>query len=357
MTDRPIDPVCGMPVSPEEGAFTAEHDGRVYRFCSRACRDRFVAAPGATLGDLLYDLVILGAGPAGLSAGIFASLAGIDTLLLTRSIGGQAWGSTEVLNYPGFDLITGPELVKRFQRQAFESPHLFHRIADLQAVRRAGGGFEVTTAGGQTFRARTVLLATGRKRRRLGIPGEAELLGKGVSEFHALSAFRYAGRHVAVVGGGNSAVQAALGLAEAGARVVLTARGYHADDYLKRKVSAQPAITLLQHRSPVRIEGRQRVEALVVQPAGGGPEERLPVEAVFAEVGLVPNSDLVRGLVELNHHGEVIVDGNCRTSVPGLFAAGDVTSTFGKRILIAAADGAKAVLAVKQHLATAPAVP
>ena len=355
MTDRPIDPVCNMPVPPGESTFTAEHDGRVYRFCSRACRDRFAADPGATLAGVLYDLVILGAGPAGLSAGIFASQAGIDTLLLTRSIGGQAWDSTEVMNYPGFELITGPDLVKRFRRQAFESPHLFHRIADLRALRRTADGFKVTTADGDTFRSRTVVLATGMRRRRLGIPGEAELRGKGVSEFHAMPAHRHAGRRVAVVGGGNSAVQAALGLAAAGAQVMLVARGYRADDYLKKKAAAEAAITLLLHRSPVRIEGRDRVEALVVEPAGGSPEERLPVEAVFVEIGLVPNSDLVRGLADLNHHGEVIVDGNCRTSVPGLFAAGDVTSTFGKRILIAAADGAKAVLAVRQYLATAPA--
>jgi thioredoxin reductase len=188
------------------------------------------------------------------------------------------------------------------------------------------------------------------KRRRLGIPGEAEFSGKGVHEFHALLAERFAGKSVVVVGGGNSACQAALGLAEKGAAVTLAARSYRADPYLKQKVGDEERIRVLEGRDPTRIEGGGRVETLVLRNLASGVEERLAVEGVFVEAGLVPNSDLVRDLVHRNDRREVDVDGNCRTGLPGLYAAGDVTSNLGKRILIAAGEGAKAVLALAEFL-------
>lgn len=344
------DPVCGADVTPGPGTPSTDCHGEPVWFCSAACREKFVCHPEKKLSDYLYDLVIVGGGPAGLSAGIYASLGGLDTLFLSKSIGGQAWDSTAVVNYPGFEFITGPELVERFQRQVFESLHLAHRIGEVTGIAKERDLFRVTADDGESFRARTVLLATGMKRRRLGIPGEAELVGKGVQEFHALLAERYAGRAVAVAGGGNSACQAALGLAEAGAAVSLVARSYRADPYLQDKVAAQARIALLTGRDPARIEGDRRVTALIVRHLESAEEEALAVEAVFVEVGLVPNSALVQDLVRRNDRGEVEVDGNCRTGVPGLYAAGDVTSNFGKRILIAAGEGAKAVLAISEYL-------
>ncbi|RMG95066.1 MAG: YHS domain-containing protein [Candidatus Dadabacteria bacterium] len=350
MNDRIVDPVCGKPVEDPTRAPHTECAGETVYFCSAACREKFVCDPGKKLSDYLFDLIIVGGGPAGISAGIYAALTGLDTLFLTKSLGGQAWDSTAIVNYPGFDLITGPELVDRFQKQLFESLKLSHQITAVTAIEKRGGVFEVATEDGPTYRGRTVLLATGMKRRRLGIPGEEEFRGRGVLEFHALSAGRYAGTEVAVVGGGNSAAQAALGLAEAGARVTLVTRTYRADEYLKEKVAATEAIVVLQNRDPLRIEGAERAEVLVVRNQDNGAEEVLPVEAIFVEIGLVPNSDLVRDLVHVNERGEVEIDGNCRTGLPGLYAAGDVTNTFGKRILIAAGEGAKAVLAIERFL-------
>ena len=350
MTKTFRDPVCDMVVTPDAETPSAEHCGQTLYFCSVACREKFLRAPGKSLAEHTYDLVIVGGGPAGLAAGIYASLGAVDTILLTRSIGGQAWDSTEVFNYPGFEFVTGPDLVKRFQQQAFESQHLAHKIVSIRSILSVKDRFEVVTEAGETFRCRALLYTTGMKRRRLGIPGEAELAGKGVSEFHALAANRFAGNTVAVVGGGNSAAQAALGLAEAGARVTLVTRGYRADAYLQDKVAETPGITLCRNRDSLRIEGTDRVQFLVVRELDGGREERLAVSAVFVEVGLVPNSDPVRDLVRLNRRGEIETDGNCRTSMPGFFAAGDVTSSYGKRILIAAGEGAKAVLAVQEYL-------
>jgi alkyl hydroperoxide reductase subunit F len=350
METRAADPVCGKPVHLTEETPSAECRGETYYFCSRACREKFVCHPDLTLSDYLYDLVIVGGGPAGISAGIYAALAGIDTLFLTKSLGGQAWDSTAVVNYPGFDLIAGPDLVERFQKQLFENLHLAHQICAVTGIGKEKDVFSLTTDGGDVYRSRTVLLTTGMKRRRLGIPGEDEFRGKGVMEFHALLAERFAGKEVAVTGGGNSALQAALGLAEKGARVAVASRSFRADQYLQDKVAGRADIVLLRNRDPVRIEGSARVEVLVVRNLDTGAEEVLPVEAVFVEIGLVPSSELVRDLVHVNARGEVEVDRNCRTGLPGLFAAGDVTNTVGKRILIAAGEGAKAVLAVGEYL-------
>lgn len=350
METRTADPVCGKPVTVTEATLSAECRGETQYFCSQACREKFVCYPDKKLADYLYDVVIVGGGPAGISAGIYASLAGLDTLFLTKSLGGQAWDSTAVVNYPGFEMITGPDLVDRFQKQLFENLHLAHQICAVTGIEKTRDTFAITTDGGGAYRARAVLLTTGMKRRRLGIPGEDEFRGKGVLEFHALLAERFAGKEVAVVGGGNSAVQAALGLAEKGARVTVASRSFRADQYLQDKVAARENVVVLRNRDPVRVEGTRRVEVLVVRNLDTGAEEVIPVEAVFVEVGLVPSSDLVRDLVHVNTRGEVEIDGNCRTGLPGLFAAGDVTNTFGKRILIAAGEGAKAVLAVSDYL-------
>jgi len=350
MENRTADPVCGKPVEIDQNTPTADCKGDTHYFCSQACREKFVCYPDRKLTDYVYDAIIVGGGPAGISAGIYAALSGLDTLFLTKSLGGQAWDSTQVVNYPGFDAISGPDLIDRFQKQLFENLHLVHQICTVTSVEKSRDTFVVTTENGEVFRSKTLLLTTGMRRRRLEIPGEEEFLGKGVLEFHALLAERFAGKEVAVVGGGNSAVQAALGLSEKGCRVTVVSRSYRADQYLQEKVAALENVGVLRNRDPVRIEGSQRVEVLVVKNLDTSAEEVIPVEAIFVEIGLVPSSDLVVDLVNLNQRGEIEVDGNCRTGLPGLFAAGDVTSTFGKRILIAAGEGAKAVLAMAEYL-------
>jgi len=350
MTGQAVDPICGKRVRIGAETLTAECGGEPLFFCSPKCREAFVCDTRKAPDDHLYDLIIVGGGPAGLSAGIYASLTDIDTLFLTKSIGGQAWDSTRVVNYPGFDAIEGPQLVDRFQRQLFDDDGLAHRICEVTRIEKRANTFRVETADEHAFLSRTVLLAMGMRRRRLAIPGEPEFRGKGVLEYHDLLAERYAGQETAVVGGGNSAVQAALGLAKRGARVHLVARSYRADSYLQEAVAQQTGIIVLAGANPLRLEGAARLEELVVSEPTSGAERRLPVQAVFVEIGLVPNSELVRELVIVNERGEVEIDRNCRTGLPGLYAAGDLTNTFGKRILIAAGEGAKAVLAVAEFL-------
>ncbi len=350
MENEAVDPVCGKPVIPRADTPTADCKGEAVYFCSRACLEKFVCDPEKKLSDYTYDLAIIGGGPAGMSAGIYAALSNLETLFLTRSVGGQAWDSTRIVNYPGFEEIGGPQLVDRFQKQLFDEPRLVHHICEVTKIEKNGNLFAIHTEEAQTFRSRTVLLTMGMRRRRLEIPGEPEFRGKGVLEYHDLLAERYAGKAVAVVGGGNSAVQAALGLAKRGARVQLVARSYRADPYLKEEVDRQGGLDLLEGRDPIRVEGSERLERLIVRNQETGAEEPLTVEAVFVEIGLIPNSELVRDLVIVNERGEIEIDRNCRTGLPGLYAAGDLTNTFGKRILIAAGEGAKAVLAVAEYL-------
>lgn len=348
------DPVCGKPVDLDPDTLSAECGGKTHYFCSRACQQKFICDPSKKLTDYLFQLIVVGGGPAGISAGIYASLSDIETLFLTKSFGGQAWDSTGVVNYPGFEFITGPDLIDRFQKQLFDNLKLAHQITEVVRLEKSGNVFQLTTSEGDVYRSRTVLICTGMRRRRLDIPGENSFRGRGVHEFHALLAERYSGKPVAVVGGGNSATQAALGLAEKGAAVTLVTPSFTADAYLQDKVAASERITLLQERRAVRIEGGDRVEAFVIRAPATGFEENLPVEAVFVEIGLVPSSDLVRHLVRVNDRGEIRVDGNCRTGLPGLYAAGDVTDSFGKRILVSAGEGAKAVLAVRAYLREHP---
>ena len=204
------------------------------------------------------------------------------------------------MNYPGFEAIEGPQLVDRFQKQLFDDPKLVHQICEVTAIEKSRKTFRVRTADGQTFRSQTVLLAMGMRRRRLEIPGEPDFRGKGVLEYHDLLAEHYAEKDVAVVGGGNSAAQAALGLAKRKARVRLVARSYRADSYLQEELAAQKGVTVLEGRDPVRLEGSERLERLVVRNQETEEEETLPVEAVFAEIGLLPNNELVRELVIIN---------------------------------------------------------
>lgn len=343
------DPVCGKEVTEPSESLSTDCHGKTHYFCSRACLEKFVCEPEKKLDDYVFDLIIVGGGPAGLSAGIYAGLGGLDTLFLAKSIGGQAWDSTAVRNFPGFELISGPELVALFRAQLFDSIHLAHQFLEVSRVEKEAGFFAVTAEDGKVYRSRTFLLATGMRRRRMEIPGEDTFWGRSVGPFHAMNAPKWKDRDVVVVGGGNSAAQAALGLAEAGARVTLTARKLHPDSYLMDRLG-QARITQRIGLTPLRVEGGEAPEAFWARRDKTGEEERMPAQGIFVEIGLTPNSDLLKNLALVNERGEVHVDTNCRTGLPGLFAAGDVADTFGKRILIAAGEGAKAVLAVEAYL-------
>lgn len=346
------DPVCGMDVT--DGAWSAHHGAKGYRFCSAGCREVFLADPERYLSgpaEQEFQLVIVGGGPAGITAAVYASQQRLRALLLTPELGGQAADSTKIKNYMGFDLITGPELVQRFRDQLLHSHYLMHSLEEVLRINRTDDGFTLETREGGHYRAASTIVATGMHRRKLGVPGEQRLLRKGVSHRHAQELGNVAGRPAAVIGGGNSGMQAALDLASAGCPVTLVASGALTGDSAEvEKVERNRAIQILDEHEVVTIEGVETVEAVTVRPRTGGRISRREVEAVFIEIGFHPNTDCVAHLVRLNRYGEIETGRRGETDVPGLFAAGDVADNGGKRIIIAAGDGARTALAAGAFL-------
>ncbi len=232
------DPICGMNVADEQ--FTFEIGGKKYFFCSKGCLEKFKDSSEDAIEKYVYDLVIIGAGPAGLTAAIQASVLKIDTFLITKNIGGQAIDSTKNKNYMGFDFISGKELVEKFEHQFLHEHYLKHRIDEVVKIARKGSIFDVSAKEESSITAYALIIATGIKQRTLGMPGE--------------------------------------------------------------------------------------------------------------EKGFIPNTEFCRDMVKLNEKGEIIINPDCSTNIEGVFACGDVTNCFGKRIIIASGEGAKAALSVKKYL-------
>lgn len=300
--------------------------------------------PGRTPGfreDHPYQLAIVGGGPAGLTAAVYAARKNLDALLLTKDIGGQTLLTSDIENYMGYQYVTGRELAAKFEEQVKRYPIDVAVGEEVLRVAREEEGFVLTTAGGKRFLAEAVIVATGKRSRPLGVPGERELVGRGVSYCAVCDAPLFSGKDVIVVGAGNSGTTA----------VVDVLPDWRADPVLVERVAAagDKVRTYFGHEV-VEIKGEERVEGIVLRDRGSGTQLELPVQGVFIEIGLIPNSELVRGLAELNERGEIVVDCQCQTDVPGLFAAGDVTTVPEKQIIIAAGEGAKAALSAYAHL-------
>ncbi len=299
----------------------------------------------------MHDLIIVGGGPAGLCAAVYAARKQLKTLLISLDIGGQmnfTWG---IENYLGYQFIEGSELIGKFESQVRQFPidrKIGQRVTQLKTIE---GGFEVVTDSGDRYQSKTVILATGKKPRQLNVPGEAELVGRGVTYCAICDGPVFAGQKVAVVGGGNSAVTAALDMLKIAGHVNLVSlTPLTADPILVNQLAGAKNLTTYLEHVTVRVEGKKLVEGLVIRDLKRGEEERLDVTGVFIEIGLLPNSDIVKGLVQLNRLAEVPVSCFSETTVPGLFAAGDVTDVPDKQIIIAAGEGAKAALEVHRYL-------
>lgn len=298
-----------------------------------------------------YDIVVLGAGPAGLTAGMYAARQGLTTAIVGGEVGGQAVWAGEIENYLGWRLVSGPELVRHFREHIsqFALTCLESQLAN--AIVPADGGFDVYTREGTHLSARAVIIATGRAPNRLAVPGETEFIGRGVSYCATCDAAFFRGQPVAVVGSTESACDAALALAGLDATVTIVARAaLKAHAAMLERVAASDAITVRVGLTVSAIEGDTRVTGLAVRDDATGAEETLPVSGVFIETGSIPVSEFTGGLVEINAKGEIVVDRRCATSTPGIYAAGDVTDGLGKQIIIAAGEGARAAIAASQDL-------
>jgi len=296
---------------------------------------------------MMWDLLIVGAGPAGITAAIYAARKRLHTVVVSRDIGGQAAASWDVENYTGYQMITGPELAAKFKEHLEKFGLPVHEGETVMRVATDGSGFLVQTERGE-YRARTVIVASGRTPRRLGVPGEEEFRNRGVTWCATCDGPLFAGQRVAVVGGGNAGFDAALQLLKIASSVTVidVAERLRADPVMVEKARAGGA-ELLFPATVQRIIGDQFVTGIEVVTADG--LRTLPVEGVFVEIGSTAVSDFVEKAAR-NAAGELLVNPRCETDVPGLFAAGDVTDVFSKQIVVACGEGAKAAIAAAEYV-------
>jgi len=299
----------------------------------------------------MYDLMIIGGGPAGLAAAVYAARKRLETLLVSNDIGGQMNWTLGIENYLGYQFIEAPELIDKFQTQVDQFPidqKIGYKVSKLQEIE---GGFEATTEKNEKYQAKVAICATGKRPRTLNVPGENELVGRGVTYCAICDGPVFAGQRVAVVGGGNSALEAALDMVKIGEHVDLVSlTPLTGDAILIDKLSSAKNLNIYTEQETERIEGKNLVEGMVIKDLKSGESKQLKVTGVFIEIGLVPNSESVTGLLELNKWGEVPVSCSCETALPGLFAAGDVTDVPEKQIVVAAGEGAKAALQAHRYL-------
>jgi alkyl hydroperoxide reductase subunit F len=303
----------------------------------------------------MYEVIIVGGGPAGMSAAVYAARKQLHTLLISGDIGGQVNLTNGVENYMGYQFIEGDELVSKFQQQVNQFP-IDQKIGlKVTQVRRIDGGLEVVSESGDKYPGKAVILASGKRPRRLNVEGEMELTGHGITYCSICDGPDYAGQKVAVIGGGNSAIEAALDMVKVAEHVdMVSVTPLTGDPIMIEKLSDAKNLTIYTGQQTEKILGQDTVEGIVIKDLKTGNSKQLDVTGVFIEIGLVPNSDMVKDLVKLNQMGEVPVNSACETDIPGLFAAGDVTTVPEKQIVIAAGEGAKAALQAHSYLRRLP---
>jgi alkyl hydroperoxide reductase subunit F len=312
--------------------------------------DRAVGRKPAKLKST-YDVAVIGGGPAGLSAAMYTARKNLSTIVVTGDVGGQVGTTRDIANYPGFASIAGPELAERMIAQS--TPYDMRQLIGeyVTGLRLDGPRKVVELESGREVRARALIIASGVQKRYLGIAGEAEFDGRGVVYCSTCDGPLFKDKAIAVVGGGNSAVEAALEMNGIAHEVYLVSRGeVSADAVLKDHVATAKRVKHLRGYDAVAIDGEESVESLTIRDRKRGKLRRLTVDGVFVEIGLEPNTDFALGFVAANNRGELKVDARGRTDVPGVFAAGDCTDVPDKQIVVAAGDGAKAALAAFEYL-------
>ncbi len=301
----------------------------------------------------IENVIIIGSGPAGWAAAIYTARADMRPLLISgNELGGQIALTTEVENFPGFEQIQGPELVERMQRQAerFGAEMLVDYVTELEID---GPPFTVHTAGGQVFRAKSVIAATGASPRRLGVPNEERLTGRGVSYCATCDGFFFRGKDIVVVGGGDSALQEALFLTKFASKVRIVHRrdSLRAGATLQRRATENPKIEFVWNSVVERINGAEKVESVTLKNLVTGETYDTPTDGVFVYIGHLPNNQLFVDKLALDDEGYLVTDRLMRTSVPGIFAAGEIQDHRFKQAATSAGQGVAAALEAEKFVA------
>jgi thioredoxin reductase (NADPH) len=308
-------------------------------------------------GSDRYEIIIIGAGPAGQTAALYAGLSRIPTLVLERGVpGGELWNTADVEDYPGFEHIMGPELADKMQKHAEKFGAIFE-AADAVSIAVDGDDRVVTTSDGVEYRAPAVIVAAGGEPRKLGVPGEEELAGKGVSYCAVCDGAFFEGEEIAVVGGGDSAVEEGTFLTRYGIKVHLIHRrgGYGAQPILIVQMRATGKVAEVLNTVVDEIHGSDgRLSHLTLRNTETDERSELPVGAVFPFVGFIPHSAIfdkeIAERIELDESGHIVTDTKMQTGVPGIFAAGDVRSQFVRQITNAVGDATTAALAAHAYV-------
>jgi alkyl hydroperoxide reductase subunit F len=312
-------------------------------------------------GQAPFDVLVVGGGPAGAAAAVYAARKGIRTGLVAERFGGQTLDTLGIENFISVKETEGPRFAAALEAhvRAYDVEMMNgQRVESLEPAPRPGGHVAVRLANGAQLKARSIVLATGARWRHINVPGEREYKNKGVAYCPHCDGPLFKGKKVAVIGGGNSGVEAAIDLAGVVQHVTLLefADRLKADAVLVSKLQSLPNVEIHVNAQTLEITGDgNKVDGLVWRERASGRERRIDLAGVFVQIGLVPNTEWLRGKLELNRHGEIVIDDRGATSVPGVFAAGDATTVPYKQIIVASGEGSKAALSAFDHLIRSPA--
>lgn len=291
----------------------------------------------------MYDLIIVGAGPAGITASVYSARKRMNFLVITRDIGGQAALSSDIENYVGYQFITGPNLVQKFREHLEQFNVEVKEGESVTSISKEGNIVKVKTDK-EEYTAKTAIIASGRVPRKLGVEGEAEFKNRGVTYCATCDGPLFANKEVAVIGGGNSALDASIQLIKIAKKIYLIniAPTLRADPIMVENVKSSEKVVIYNSTKVEKINGDKFAKGIKISREG--KEENLAVEGIFIEIGSTPASDCIKN-IEKNEMGEIVVNCKCETNIPGIFAAGDVTNVYAKQIIVACGEGAKAALA------------
>ncbi len=303
------------------------------------------------MSENIHDLIIIGGGPAGLTAGIYASRRNLKNLIITKDIGGQASTTNYVENYPGYDKVGGFELMQKFQNQA-ESFGSQFKYEEVAKVEKNDNKFLIETVSGNKYQALALILTFGKTPSNLNVPGEKEFTGKGVAYCATCDGPLYKNKTVAVIGGGNAALESADYLAQICTKVYLIHRRaeFRGEEMLVDKVKAVKNVEIILNQVVNSISGEKFVKGLEIEDVKTKEKRKIDLDGIFIEIGHTVNAAPIRELVKINENNEIIVDLDGQTSEAGIFAAGDVTNIKYKQIVISAGDGAKAALSAYKYI-------